>query len=377
MSEITRLDKSNFSPSHGLRAAIVVVAPLVVGFATGHPEFVFATLGAMFVTNTEGPNSTRLPLPLLLLACFTEAAGLGLGTLAGLTGIFAIPLIGLGVFVALVVAGDQRSALVGRFTALFYAVGVGLPGGSVGGAGERFWLSLLGGLLAFLGAWLHRSLTARDTGPTASASEPLRSRLKRYAVRPRVSALTFQSESFRNSISVGAASALGLTIGLGLGLPRDFWIVVTTVIALRPKVGPTVDFALMMVIGTVAGALIAGLITVEIGDIYILEALLLAFATCMFAIKGVNLGLSQVFITPFIIILLNLLYPGQWQLAEIRVLDVVIGGAVAILTVYLTRFRFLLQGLRERSRTRLAPMLHSSRSPTPRLFERFSRSCAT
>lgn len=108
------------------------------------------------------------------------------------------------------------------------------------------------------------------------------------------------------------------------------------------------DFALMMVIGTVAGAVIAAPITAEIGDVHLLEALLLVFAACMFATKGVNLGLSQVFITPFIIILLNLLYPGEWQLAGIRVLDVVIGGAVAILTVYLTRFRFLLQGLRER-----------------------------
>jgi fusaric acid resistance family protein len=348
LNEITRLDRSNFSASHGLRAAIVAVAPLVVGIATGNPEFVFATLGAMFVTNTEGPNAARLPLAFLLVACLTEASAFGLGTLASVTGILAVPLLGLGVFIALFAGGDQRAALVGRFTAIFFAVGVGLPGGSAGGAVERFWLSLLGGLLAFLGAWLHQSLTSgKASGPAAGASEAFRSRLKRHTRVPRPSFLALQSESFRNSVAAGAASALGLTIGLALGLPRDFWIVVTIIIALRPRVGPTVNFALMMVIGTVAGAAVAGVITMEIGDVYLLEGLLFAFATGMFAMKGVNLGLSQVFIAPFIIILLNLLYPGEWQLAETRVLDVVIGGAVAILTVYLTKFRFLLHRIRE------------------------------
>jgi uncharacterized membrane protein YccC len=106
-----------------------------------------------------------------------------------------------------------------------------------------------------------------------------------------------------------------------------------------------------MVIGTIVGAVIAGVITVEISNMYLLEALLLVFATAMFAVRGVNLGLSQVLITPFIIILLNLLYPGQWQLAGIRILDVTIGGAVAILTVYLVRIGILAQRLGvERSR---------------------------
>jgi hypothetical protein len=339
LSEITRLDRSNFSASHGLRAAAFVVAPLALGFATGHPEFILATLGAMFVTNTEGPNASPLPLPLLLLACFTEASAFGLGTLASLTGFLAIPLVGLGVFIPLTAFGSRTSAQVGKVTAIFFAVGVGLPGASTGAAFERLWLSLLGGLLAFLGAWLHRSLTSGKApgGMMSGAFEPLPLQLKRYARLPRLTAPSVRSEALLHPLAVGAASALGFTIGLALGLPRDFWIVVTIVIALQPRIGATVSFTEMMVIGTIAGAAIAAAITVEISDTYLLAGLLLVFATAMFAVRGVNLGLSQVLITPFIIILLNLLYPGQWQLAEIRVLDVTIGGAIAILTVYLVR----------------------------------------
>jgi len=38
---------------------------------------------------------------------------------------------------------------------------------------------------------------------------------------------------------------------------------------------------------------------------------------------------------PFIIILLNIYYPGQWYLSFIRILDVAIGGAIAVAMVCL------------------------------------------
>jgi hypothetical protein len=47
----------------------------------------------------------------------------------------------------------------------------------------------------------------------------------------------------------------------------------------------------------------------------------------------------QIFLVPFVIILINIIYPGQWQLAEIRIVDVVIGGAIVVLTVYLLGIR--------------------------------------
>jgi Fusaric acid resistance protein-like len=348
---VAHVERSNFNLSAGLRAAAFVVAPLVFGFLTGRPELVFATLGAMFVTNTEGPNAAALPLDVLLLACLTEASAFAVGTLAGLTSLLVIPLVGLGVFIVLAAGGNQTSAQVARFTAIFFAVGVGLPGGSTGAAGERLWLALLGGLWALLGMWLHRSLTSKKTSSGSSNPlEPLSAQLKRYASAPRLNTVWLQTETFRHSIAVGAASALGLTIGLALGLPRDFWIVITIIIALRPKIGPTLSFTAMMVSGTIVGAVIAAALTVEISNVYLLEALLFAFATAMFATKGINLCLFQVFFTPFIIILLNLLYPGEWQLAEIRILDVAIGGAIAILTVYLVRVRFALQRLGEMRR---------------------------
>ena len=344
--EITRVDKSSLSISTGIRAAVLTITPLVLGLAIGQPQWVYATLAALLVLNTEGPPATALPLRVVLLACLTEPLAFALGTLVGTSGLLAVPLVGIGIFIARLSSGNPRLAIVGTFTAIFFAVGVGLPGGSTSVAGERLWIALLGAFWALFGAWVHRSLTSKwNLGSAAKTdSESFGGRAKLYFKIP-----SRHSDEFRLAAAVGAASAVGLGIGLALGFPRDFWIVVTIVTATRPRIGPTVSSSVMMVVGTIAGATIAAAITLEISNAYVLEVLLLVFGISMFATRGVNLGLVQVSFTPFVMILLNLLYPGEWYLAEIRIVDVAIGGAIAIATVYVLWIRKLIRDFRERA----------------------------
>jgi hypothetical protein len=342
--EITRIDKSSLSISTGIRAALLTITPLVLGLAIGQPQWVYATLAALLVLNTEGPPAAALPLRVVLLACLTEPLAFALGTLVGTTGLLAVPLVGIGIFTARLSSGNPRLAAVGTFTAIFFAVGVGLPVGSTSVAGERLWIALLGAFWALFGAWVHRSLTSKwKVGSAAKTGESFGVWAKLYfKVPPR------RSDEFRLGAAVGAASAVGLGIGLALGFPRDFWIVVTILLATRPRIGPTVSSSVMMVVGTIAGATIAAAITLGVSNVYVLEVLLLVFGISMFATRGVNLGLVQASFTPFVIILLNLLYPGEWYLAEIRILDVAIGGAIAIATVYVLWLRKLIRDFRER-----------------------------
>lgn len=143
----------------------------------------------------------------------------------------------------------------------------------------------------------------------------------------------------RRSLMIGIASAVGYTIGLVLGLPRDFWIIITIIVAVRPNGSLTVTFTSMMIIGTVAGALIAAVVLHETSNPYLLLVLLFSFAVVVFATTGVNVILTQIFLVPFIIILLNVYYPGEWYLSFIRILDVAIGGAIAVAMVYLSGSR--------------------------------------
>src|SRR5579862_3822425 len=142
---VTKLDKTSFSLTAGLRSAIFVSLPLIVGFVLGFPETAFVGLGAIFLTNTEGPHST-VPSSMLLVACFTEAAAWGLGTLVGLTGFLAPALIGLGIFFTGLARDNPNRSQVATFTAISFSVGAGLPGGSLSDALQRSYLALFGAL---------------------------------------------------------------------------------------------------------------------------------------------------------------------------------------------------------------------------------------
>ena len=321
--DFTRLDRSAFSLSIGVRAAVFVTAPMVMGFAFHEPVLIFATLGAIFLTNTEGQPSL-LPSRVLLVACFTEAGAFGLGTLAATTGLSPL-LLAIFVSVALLARGSLRWTTTGTFTAIMFAVGAGLPGASVEEAALRLSLSLFGSLLALGGVELHRLVLSRRHHAGPRKVSPGQQLSKR--------------ETVRSAILLGVVSALGFWIGLALGLPRDFWVVLTIIVSVRPSLSLTVSFTSMMAGGTIMGALIAAAITLETSDAYVLLPLLFAFAVLMLASRGVNFGLVQVFLTPFIIILLNILYPGDWYLAFYRILEVGIGVALAIIAVYLLSVR--------------------------------------
>ena len=69
--------------------------------------------------------------------------------------------------------------------------------------------------------------------------------------------------------------------------------------------------------------------------LFLLLALLFSFVAVLFAVIGVNIILIQIFLVPFIIILLSIYYPGQWYISLFRSIDVAIGGAIAVAMVYL------------------------------------------
>ena len=165
-----------------------------------------------------------------------------------------------------------------------------------------------------------------------SESESAASEQQQQPPTPRLAAL-------RSALMIGIASAVGYTIGLVLGLPRDFWIIITIIVAVRPNGSLTIIFTSMMVLGTIIGALIAAVITLENSNPYLRLALLFSFAVVVFATARVNIILTQIFLVPFIIILLNIYYPGEWYLSFIRILDVAIGGAIAVAMVYLSGSR--------------------------------------
>ncbi len=324
--DFTKIEKSAFNPAIGVRVAFFVAAPIAVGVLVHQSYLLFMTLGAFFLAMTEGqfqPSATSgRPL---VYACFTEACAVGIGTVVATTGTILSPiLLGIALFVIFPVRGRPRLSLLGTFTAIAFAFGVGIPGASLEAAEVRASFVFLGCLWALLGFELHRLVIRRRKGPSALVAPP-----------PVAQPLS-TAEALRSAFLVAIACAIGYSIGFALGLPRDYWVVATIIFTVRPSISLTTTFTALMSVGTIIGALIAAAITLTLGrDAYALVAILFPVGFLLFSSRGVNFGLTQIFVSSFIITLLNIAFPGEWYLALYRIVNVGIGLVISLVVVEL------------------------------------------
>jgi hypothetical protein len=49
------------------------------------------------------------------------------------------------------------------------------------------------------------------------------------------------------------------------GFPRDYWVVATIILTVRPSISLTTSFTALMAAGTVVGALVAAVISIAVG----------------------------------------------------------------------------------------------------------------
>jgi hypothetical protein len=319
--EAIRLDRSAFNFPTGLRAAVFIVTPVLLGVVLKNPGFIFACLGALFLTNTENPQY-KTPIFIMLVACFTESAALGLGTLASIFKLLDPFFVGIFVFLVVILSDGPKWIRLGAFTGIVFAVGVGLPGGGMLETLPRAAFYLAGSLWGLAGVIVQRFVLSgkKSSAQSLIPNPPL--------AKP--------SERILRGFAIGLASAVGLTLGLVFGLPRDYWIIVSLILIMRVSMVSD-EAVLSMFLGTVVGAVIAAAVTLEISNLYFLSGILFIFALLAFTSRGVNLGLVQIFFVPFLIVLLNLAAPGHWELAFVRILDVGIGGTLGIVTAYLLK----------------------------------------
>ena len=119
-----------------------------------------------------------------------------------------------------------------------------------------------------------------------------------------------------------------------LPLQRSYWVVLTVVIVLKPDFGSVFARAVQRGIGTVIGAVLGAAIlaVVPYG-----QWLLLPFGVLAALLpygKSRNFGLMSAFLTPLVVLFIDLLAPGGWRLAADRLLDTLLGCAIVLLVGY-------------------------------------------
>jgi uncharacterized membrane protein YccC len=138
----------------------------------------------------------------------------------------------------------------------------------------------------------------------------------------------FSSTAFlhavRLAVGVSAAEALAITTGL----PRGYWLTVTTGIILQPYAGATVERAIQRVLGTVAGVLVAAAITAVLHAPLALTLILFPLTVLTFAVRPINYGYFVLFLTPIFVLLAEGLHSDP-RLAIYRLVNTVLGGVLA------------------------------------------------
>ena len=313
-----RVDRDRFDLTYGARAGLFAVVPLFLGIALGETlAGVLVTLGALNLLFVQAPRPGRTSYEILALAVGTNAAAWAAGTVVGTTsGVLEGALLTVGVFAIML---SKRYTLFNQLalvTAIMFVIAVGLPGGWAA-VGPHALLIALGGAWGLLGAvlptvahWIERPLPA---SAHLSAAE-------------RMSVRTTVSFSFAVAVSV----ALGHATAQAIGLPRDYWVMLTILAAFRPEFAATFEFATMRGIGTFVGAAIAFVLTLAVTNVWILATVTVVAASITFAVRAVNFALYAIFLTIFLICLLALAYHGGPTLAVARVVDTVIGALFAI-----------------------------------------------
>jgi uncharacterized membrane protein YccC len=114
-----------------------------------------------------------------------------------------------------------------------------------------------------------------------------------------------------------------------LPLQRSYWVPLTVAIVLKPDFGSVFARALQRGIGTVVGAVAGAVLLVLIHGMWLLIPFGILAALLPFG-RSRNYGLLATFLTPLVVVLIDLLSPAGWRLAGDRLIDTLIGCAIVL-----------------------------------------------
>jgi uncharacterized membrane protein YccC len=174
-----------------------------------------------------------------------------------------------------------------------------------------------------------------DTTPASARPGPFW-----YAYQPAISLwwqrfrehLTPRSVYFQGALRLAVALAAARLLAGALDLSHGFWVLLATLTLLRTSAADTRSTLRPALVGTLAGAVLAGglLVAGPSPDVYV-AALPLVMLIGFAAGPLFGLGWAQALFTVVIALVFAQMAPVTWRLAEARLLDVAVGAAVGVL----------------------------------------------
>jgi uncharacterized membrane protein YccC len=158
---------------------------------------------------------------------------------------------------------------------------------------------------------------------------------RRVPLRQIFSNLTMDSPSFRHALRVTAAVAAGFWLGRLLPLTNAYWIVMTTLVIMKPGYSLTKQRNTQRFVGTAIGCAVSIALIVTVHSPPILLAIMFASMVMGYSLLLFNYAASVVFTSAWVLLLVELLASGSMRLIGERAIDTGIGCALAIAASHL------------------------------------------
>lgn len=146
--------------------------------------------------------------------------------------------------------------------------------------------------------------------------------------------LSFSSTYFRHSLRLTITILIGFGIGALFPLQNVYWILLTIVVIMRPGYGLTKERSWQRIFGTILGGLIAFAMLSVIHNTFAIGTLAIIAIILGFTFTTTNYKIGATFVTIYVVFVYGLLTPNIEDVIQFRILDTLVGAALASLANY-------------------------------------------
>lgn len=151
-----------------------------------------------------------------------------------------------------------------------------------------------------------------------------------YSLKLLLNNLSIRSNIFRHALRVSIATTAGYLLSKALLIGHSYWILLTIIAILKPTFSLTRKRNYQRLLGTIAGAMVGVLILYLFRDRTALFVWMLVLMVGSFSFLRSNYMVGVIFMTPYILIMFQLLTHGDYKMIlQDRIVDTAIGSAIA------------------------------------------------
>lgn len=321
-------------PAVGIRTAIAALVPFLA-LAAIHRVTLgeSAVLGALFASFCDSSSSAQARIKAMGIVTIAGALLLALGRSLGDLWWLAVPANFLATLVAgLVLAYGYPVFMLALLLNIVFAVALGMGGGPSHALTSSLGF-LIGGIcstLLALAAVLARSL--HDASAISYTPAPVKA--ERLPLAPSPERLTSRSSVLRYAVPRAMGVALAAAVSWSLGVSHAHWTVVPVIMCVLPDRSKSMATTAQFAAGSLLGAIVAELAIITARDTTILGLLAIALMAVALSVRDLSQALSTFFMTIMVLLLISI-PTGGVSLARLRIIESLVGIAIALAAAYL------------------------------------------